>query len=124
MLEVTIPGHKTLNLSHLVLDYNGTIACDGRILEGVKERLETLAQSLEVHILTADTFGGVRDTASAVWPLPPYSHSYHPYSDSAKYTTWSPMSESPSTRHKTAGDRRTDPGMPRQWSSSPKEFVK
>jgi soluble P-type ATPase len=66
MLEVTIPGHKTLNLSHLVLDYNGTIACDGRILEGVKERLETLAQSMEVHILTADTFGGVRDELSGM----------------------------------------------------------
>ena len=35
----------------------------------------------------------VRDTASAVRPSPPYSHSYHPYSDRTKYTTWSPMSE-------------------------------
>ncbi|HAA02758.1 MAG TPA: ATPase P [Syntrophobacteraceae bacterium] len=60
MLDVKIPGHKTMNLGHLVVDYNGTIACDGRILDGVKERLETLAQLVEVHVLTADTFGSVR----------------------------------------------------------------
>ncbi len=60
MLEVKVPGHKTLNLTHLILDYNGTVACDGQILDGVHERLETLARSLEIHILTADTFGSVR----------------------------------------------------------------
>jgi soluble P-type ATPase len=60
MLEVKIPGHETMDLTHLVLDYNGTVACDGEILDGVKERLETLAQSLDIHILTADTFGSVR----------------------------------------------------------------
>ena len=66
MLELRIPGHKPLNLFYLVLDYNGTIACDGRIIQGVKERLELLAQSLEVHILTADTFGNVREQLSGV----------------------------------------------------------
>jgi P-type E1-E2 ATPase len=61
MLEIAIPGFKALRLTHLVLDYNGTLALEGRPLPGVRERLETLAQSLEVHILTADTFGVVRD---------------------------------------------------------------
>jgi len=60
MLQLKIPGHETMDLTHLVLDYNGTLACDGRILDGVKERVETLARSLEIHVLTADTFGSVR----------------------------------------------------------------
>jgi soluble P-type ATPase len=60
MLEITIPGHETMKLTHLVLDCNGTVACDGKILDGVKERLEILVQSLEIHVLTADTFGSVR----------------------------------------------------------------
>jgi len=60
MLETSIPGHKTLLLSYLVLDYNGTIACDGRLLPGVRERLEELAKSVSIHILTADTFGSVQ----------------------------------------------------------------
>jgi hypothetical protein len=39
MLEINIPGFKDQCLSHLVLDYNGTLACDGRPLAGVRERL-------------------------------------------------------------------------------------
>ncbi|MDD5641618.1 MAG: ATPase P [Syntrophales bacterium] len=60
MLEIDIPGGKILRLTHLILDYNGTIAKDGLLLEGVAERLETLAPKLEIHIITADTFGSVR----------------------------------------------------------------
>lgn len=61
MLTMTIPGWKTLQLAHLVLDYNGTIALDGRLIDGVKARLTALAASLTVHVLTADTFGNVRE---------------------------------------------------------------
>jgi soluble P-type ATPase len=60
MLEIDIPGYKKLRLNHIVLDYNGTMACDGVILDGVKERLNALASQLQVHVLTADTFGSVR----------------------------------------------------------------
>jgi soluble P-type ATPase len=66
MLEVTVPGYKTLRLVHLVLDFNGTLACDGRIIAGVPERLQALAKSLEIHVLTADTFGGVREEVAGI----------------------------------------------------------
>ncbi|MBI5592516.1 MAG: ATPase P [Deltaproteobacteria bacterium] len=66
MLEINIPGHGILNLSHLILDYNGTIACDGHLLQDVKERLADLSTSLDVHVLTADTFGSVRKALSDV----------------------------------------------------------
>jgi soluble P-type ATPase len=66
MLEVRIPGRKSLHLSHLVLDYNGTLACDGRMIQGVRESLETLAQSLGIHVLTADTFGTVQAELSGI----------------------------------------------------------
>jgi soluble P-type ATPase len=66
MLEIKIPGHGILNLSHLILDYNGTIACDGHLLQGVKERLADLSASLDVQVLTADTFGSVRKALSDV----------------------------------------------------------
>jgi soluble P-type ATPase len=61
MIEMAIPGFKELRLQYLILDYNGTIACHGQLLEGVQEKLELLAQHLEIHILTADTFGTVKD---------------------------------------------------------------
>ena len=66
MISVTIPGWKTLQLSHLVLDYNGTIAFDGRLIDGVKERLTALATSLTIHVLTADTFGSVREALADI----------------------------------------------------------
>ena len=60
MIEINIPGSCILQLKHIVLDYNGTIACDGVLIPGVKENLTALADKLQVHILTADTFGNVR----------------------------------------------------------------
>ncbi|HUV07941.1 MAG TPA: ATPase P [Spirochaetia bacterium] len=57
MIEVDIPDFGKLTLEHLVLDYNGTIACDGALLAGTEERLRNLAGRLQVHIVTADTFG-------------------------------------------------------------------
>lgn len=39
------------------MDYNGTLAVDGRAVAGVDQALENLAADLELHVLTADTFG-------------------------------------------------------------------
>lgn len=57
MLRVEIPGSGVLELEHLLLDYDGTLAEDGELLPGVKERLDFLADYLKIYILTADTFG-------------------------------------------------------------------
>ncbi len=66
MIQVDIPGWGPLKLDHLVLDYNGTLAVDGILCEGVAERLTRLSRDLEIHILTADTFGKVREGMRAV----------------------------------------------------------
>lgn len=60
LLQIDIPGFGTLRLQHLVLDYNGTLACDGVLIEGVAGRLRRLAASLTLHVVTADTFGNAR----------------------------------------------------------------
>ena len=57
MIALTIPGFETLTLHHLVVDFNGTIAFDGQLLDGVAQRITHLSKSLEVTGLTADTFG-------------------------------------------------------------------
>jgi len=57
LLAVEIPGRSTLLLKYLVLDYNGTLAKDGLLQPGVEEGLNLLSLCLEIHILTADTFG-------------------------------------------------------------------
>lgn len=66
MIDIKIPGFNDLRLRHLVLDYNGTLAVDGKMLNGVKERLNALSQSLEIHILTADTFGTVQQQIAGI----------------------------------------------------------
>jgi soluble P-type ATPase len=60
VLTLSIPGFQLLELEHLVCDYNGTLALDGHLLEGVNERLARLAGSLSLHVVTADTFGTAR----------------------------------------------------------------
>ena len=57
MLSVKIPGREELQLSHLVLDYNGTIALDGEIIEAIRPRLAVLAEALSISVITADTHG-------------------------------------------------------------------
>ena len=57
MLVIKIPGREEMSLSHLILDYNGTIAEDGLVIEGIASRLEELSRSLEISVITADTHG-------------------------------------------------------------------
>ncbi|MCB9423001.1 MAG: ATPase P [Ardenticatenaceae bacterium] len=66
MIEIDIPDFGELRLEHLVLDYNGTLAVDGRILFGVRERLERLASQLTIHVITADTFGKAADYLAGI----------------------------------------------------------
>ena len=49
MITVKIPGREEITLSHLVLDYNGTIAEDGEIIEGIRSRLEVLKDKLGIY---------------------------------------------------------------------------
>lgn len=57
MIKIQIPGREELVLSHLVLDYNGTIAEDGNIIEGIRPRLAQLSKELSIYVITADTHG-------------------------------------------------------------------
>jgi soluble P-type ATPase len=60
MVKIAIPGRdETLEIDHLVLDFNGTLALDGIMKPGVAGLLRGLAENLQVHIVTAGTFGGV-----------------------------------------------------------------
>ena len=45
MIAVDIPGLRELRLEHLVLDYNGTLAEDGKLLPGVATTLQALART-------------------------------------------------------------------------------
>jgi soluble P-type ATPase len=61
MIKIEIPGFKTINVEHLVLDFNGTLAIDGLFIEGVIGQLVQISFNLKVHVLTADTFSSVQN---------------------------------------------------------------
>jgi soluble P-type ATPase len=63
MIELNIPGCRQFKLSHLVLDFNGTLAQDGRLDVGVRRQLLELAEQITIHVVTGNTFGR-RRTAS------------------------------------------------------------
>ncbi|ABS25256.1 HAD family hydrolase [Anaeromyxobacter sp. Fw109-5] len=61
MLTIPIPGFGELRLVHLVSDFNGTLARDGRLVPGMREVLADLARDLRIHVVTADTHGGAAE---------------------------------------------------------------
>lgn len=58
-----IPGKPTLAIDHLVFDFNGTLAVDGEVSQGVQELIGQLAQQFDLIIATADTFGTAAQVA-------------------------------------------------------------
>jgi soluble P-type ATPase len=58
MIEIPLPGREIkLEIKNLVLDMNGTLTVDGKLVAGVGARLQRLKNILNVHLLTSDTLG-------------------------------------------------------------------
>lgn len=57
MIELNIPGKGILRLEYLVCDVNGTLAIDGKLIDGVNRKLATLKDRLQIKLITADTHG-------------------------------------------------------------------
>lgn len=59
-MDITIPGFGGTCIAHAVFDYNGTIARDGRLINGVRQGITEFSNQLTFHVITADTFGFVK----------------------------------------------------------------
>jgi soluble P-type ATPase len=57
MINIEITGRGRLELNYLVLDVDGTLTADGRLIPGVRERIELLKPHIEIHLLMTDTYG-------------------------------------------------------------------
>jgi len=66
MISIQIPGYKIIEIKNIALDFNGTMAVDGKILSGVKEILNDLSSELEIFVVTADTYGNVREEIAGI----------------------------------------------------------
>jgi soluble P-type ATPase len=60
MLCLDIPNKERILVEHVILDFNGTIAIDGKLIPGVAQRLEELSSLVTIHVITADTNGTAR----------------------------------------------------------------
>lgn len=58
-MVIDIPRFMRFDIRHIVFDYNGTVAKDGELLDGLPDLFHELAKLYTVHVVTADTFGSV-----------------------------------------------------------------
>jgi soluble P-type ATPase len=56
-ITVDIPGFGKVQINSILSDYTGTLACGGKLVLGVKDRLLRLAERVDIHVVTADSFG-------------------------------------------------------------------
>lgn len=57
MLEIDIPGFRSLRIKNLALDFNGTISKDGKLIPKAGRKIDKLSKRLKIYVLTADTYG-------------------------------------------------------------------
>jgi soluble P-type ATPase len=53
----SIPGLADLELEQLMLDVNGTLTNRGALIPDLAPRIARLNDSLDIHLVSADTFG-------------------------------------------------------------------
>ncbi len=67
VIAVQIPSKRQpLKIERVVLDFNGTLAVDGKIIRGVATRLRRLAKLVHVTVMTADTYGNAARAMSGL----------------------------------------------------------
>jgi len=55
-ITVDIPGFGKVQIDAILSDYTGTLAFSGKLVTGVKDRLLRLAELVDIHVVTADSF--------------------------------------------------------------------
>ena len=66
VLILQIPGQESIHLIHAVFDMNGTLAKEGKLIDGVSVLFKQVSQQYKCHILTNDTFGTAASVESAL----------------------------------------------------------
>lgn len=64
IMKIEIPERDSLDIQNIILDLNGTIAIDGILIEGIKERIEQIKlQGIRVYLFSGDTHGNALSIA-------------------------------------------------------------
>ena len=65
---IEIPHYKKIEIENILFDYNGTLAMDGEVKEETALWLQRVCKGYRVYVVTADTFGTVKEALST-FPL-------------------------------------------------------
>ncbi len=60
-ITIEIPGFGRRAIRTIVSDYTGTLSCGGKLVPGVGERLQQLLDSVDIHVVTSDSFGTAKE---------------------------------------------------------------
>lgn len=66
MIRYQIPGREDIEIENVVFDFNGTIAVNGKLIDGVSQLINELSKQVNIYILTADTYGTVEKECSGI----------------------------------------------------------
>ncbi|MCX7862808.1 MAG: HAD hydrolase family protein [Bacteroidales bacterium] len=55
-IEIVFNPLERYEIEHVILDYNGTLAIDGKIIPETIPLIKALTERVNVHVITADTF--------------------------------------------------------------------
>jgi soluble P-type ATPase len=66
MITMDIPGWGNMDIENILIDLNGTLATDGKIPTGVKEKINHLSHKAKIYIVTADTQGTASEESSGM----------------------------------------------------------
>ena len=59
MITVPIPGWGELAIEYVMVDFNGTIAFDGKLRKEAKDIIDKISRYVKVFVITADTYDSV-----------------------------------------------------------------
>ncbi len=65
-MTIDIPGREALVLNTVVLDFNGTLAIDGKVGQSVESLVHEVALRYTTILATADTFGTATEFARRI----------------------------------------------------------
>ncbi len=60
MINFLIPGHDNVKIENILIDFNGTLAIDGVLHEGISDKLIELSKIVDITVVSADTNGTVQ----------------------------------------------------------------
>ncbi|WP_284246223.1 hypothetical protein [Thalassotalea insulae] len=63
---MNIPNREKIKISNVILDFNGTIAVDGKLIGGVANKINNLSAIINFVVVTADTYGTVEQELAGV----------------------------------------------------------